>query len=91
MNIKTNTMKFLQNQIKTKKDIAYYIADLYDNNMMYHFDDDAEDILSNESGFSEPAFTEEQCKLLNARRDEMLALDYDYAFECVCELLEDNN
>jgi hypothetical protein len=91
MNIKTNTMKFLQNQIKTKKDIAYYIADLYDNNMMYHFDDDAEDILSNESGFSDQAFTDEQCKLLNERRDEMLAIDYDYVFECACSLLEDNN
>ena len=84
-------MKFLQNQIKTKKDIAYYIIDLYDNNMMYHFDDDAENILSNESGFSEPAFTNDQCKLLNVRRDEMLAIDYDYAFECACALLEDNN
>jgi len=89
MNLKTNTMKFLQNEIKTKKDIAYYIADLYDNNMMYHFDDEAEDILSNISGFSDRAFTDEQCKLLNERRDEMLAIDYDYAFERVCALLED--
>jgi len=91
MNIKTNTMKFLQNQIKTKKDIAYYIADLYDHDMMYHFDDDAEDILSFKSGFTEPAFTEDQCKLLNQRRNEMLAIDYDYAFECACSLLEYNN
>ena len=84
-------MKFLQNEIKTKKDIDYYIADLYDNNMMYHFDDEAEDILSNESGFSESAFTNDQCKLLNKRRDEMFAIDYDYAFECACALIEDNN
>jgi hypothetical protein len=46
-------MKFLQNEIKTKKDIAYYITDLYDNNMMYHFDDDAEDILRNAISESE--------------------------------------
>lgn len=84
-------MKFLHNQIKTKKDIAYYITDLYDNNMMYHFDDDAEDILSFKSGFSEPAFTIDQCKLLNERRDEMLAIDYDYAFECALALIEYNN
>jgi hypothetical protein len=89
MNLKTNKMKFLNDQIKTKKDIAYYITDLYDNNMLYHFDDDAQDVLSFTSNFESRAFTDEQYKLLNKRRDEMFAIDYDYAFECALALLED--
>lgn len=81
-------MKFLQDQIKTKKDIKNYIDNLALNNMMYHFDDDAKDILSNESSSSKQAFTEEQCILLNARTNEMLELDYDYAFDYACEVLD---
>ena len=88
MNIKTNTMKFLQNKIESLEDIKSYIDNLLINDMMYHFDDYAEDILSYKSGFSEPAFTTEQCDLLNARTNEMLELNYDYAFEYACELLE---
>lgn len=80
-------MKFLNNQIKSLEDIKSYIDNLVINNMMYHFDDDAEDILSNESGFSDQAFTDEQCKLLNARTNEMLELNYDYAFEYALEYL----
>ena len=83
MNLKTNTMKFLNNKLKTKKDIAYYITDLYDHDMLYHFDDDANDIES----FTK-AFTKAQCKLIDKRRDEMLAINYDYAFECALSLLE---
>jgi hypothetical protein len=75
-------MKFLQNKIESKQDIANYITNLFDNNMMYHFDDEAEDILSYSSGFEASAFTNDQCKLLNTRRDEMFEIDYDYAFEC---------
>ena len=82
-------MKFLQNKIESLEDIKNYIDNLTINNMMYHFDDDAEDILSNESGFSDRAFTNDQCKLLNARANEMLELNYDYAFEYACLVLED--
>lgn len=81
-------MKFLQNQIKSLEDIKSYIDNLATNNMMYHFDDDAKDILSNESGFSDRAFTDKHCELLNARTNEMLELNYEYAFEYACELLE---
>ena len=81
-------MKFLQNEIKTKKDIAYYIADLYDNNMMYHFEDDPIDVININD---EAVFTPHECDLLNKRRDEMFAIDYDYAFECARALIEDNN
>ena len=91
MNIKTNTMKFLHNQIKSLEDIKSYIDNLLINDMMYHFDDDAEDILSFKSDFSEPAFTTEQCDLLNTRTNEMLELNYDYAFEYACSIIEEIN
>lgn len=81
-------MKFLNKQIKTKKDIKNFIDNLVANKMMYHFEDYAKDILSQASGFVEPAFTPEQCKLLDKRTDEMLDVDYDYTFEYSCEVLE---
>lgn len=84
-------MKFLNNQIKSLEDIKSYIDNLLINDMMYHFDDDAEDILSFKSGFTEPAFTTEQCELLNARTNEMLELNYDYAFEYACSIIEEIN
>ena len=82
-------MKFLNKQIKNKKDIKNYIDNLVANNMMYHFEDDATDILSRASGFTKPAFTPEQCILLDIRSYEMLNVDYDYTFEYACEVLED--
>ena len=82
-------MTFLNKQIKNKKDIKNYIDNLVANNMMYHFEDDATDILSQVSGFTKPAFTPEQCILLDIRSYEMLNVDYDYTFEYACEVLED--
>jgi hypothetical protein len=82
-------MKFLTKQIKTKKDIKNYIDNLVENHMMYHFEDDAKDILSRVSGFTKPAFTSEQCILLDQRSNEMLNVDYDYTFEYACYVLED--
>ena len=82
-------MTFLNKQIKNKKDIKNYIDNLVKNNMMYHFEDYAKDILSQVSGFTKPAFTPEQCLLLDIRSDEMLNVDYDYTFEYVCEVLDD--
>lgn len=81
-------MEFLNKKIKSIKDIENYIDKLVINNMMYHFEDDAKDILSNTSGFTKQAFTLEQCKLLNCRTKEMLELDYDYAFEYALLVLE---
>lgn len=81
-------MKFLNKQIKTKQDIKNYIDNLVANNMMYHFEDDAKDILSRASGFTKPAFTPEQCELLDKRSNEMLSVDYDYTFEYSCKVLE---
>ena len=84
-------MTFLNKQIKTKQDIKNYIDNLVENNMLYHFEDDAKDILSSKSNFSEPAFTPEQCILLDARSIEMLQVDYDYTFDYACQVLEDLN
>jgi hypothetical protein len=75
-------MKFLQNEIKTKKDIAYYIDNLYNNDMLYHFDDDAKDIINFQD------FSNDTTDLLNARTDEALSIDYDYALEYICKLLK---
>jgi hypothetical protein len=73
-------MKFLNNKINTLEDIKEYIRNLVSNDMLYNFDDDAEDIMHTVDNVSVALFTEEQCKLVNERRDEMLDLDYDYAF-----------
>jgi hypothetical protein len=89
MNLKINNMTFLNKQIKTKKDIKDFIDYLVLNNMMYHFEDDAKDILSRVSGFTKPAFTPEQCVLLDQRSTEMLNVDYDYTFKYACYVLED--
>jgi hypothetical protein len=44
MNLKTNKMKFLNNKINTLEDVREYIDNLVSNDMLYNFDDDAEDI-----------------------------------------------
>ena len=76
-------MKFLEKQIKTKKDIKNYIDNLVINNMMYHFEDDSRDI---------PAFelrlTQEQLDLLDIRSTEMLNVNYNYTFDYACKVLE---
>ncbi len=74
-------MKFLNNKINTLEDIKEYIDNLVSNDMLYNFDDDAEDIMHTVDNVSVALFTKEQCKLVNKRRDEMLNLNYDYAFE----------
>ena len=81
-------MQFLQTKITTIEDIKSYIDNLAKNSMIYHFDDDAEDIItfvdiSREE--TEPAFTADQVKLLNERTAEMLKLDYDFAFDYLVE------
>ena len=81
-------MEFLNKKIKSIEDIKNYIDNLFINNMMYHFEDDAKDVLSNTSNFIKQAFTLEQSKLLNSRTKEMLELDYEYAFEYALSLLE---
>jgi hypothetical protein len=80
-------MKFLNNKIKTKQDIKSFIDNLAAKHMLYHFDDDAQDIYTRNN---ERAFTDEQCILLNQRTDEMFEVDADYAFEYTLENYLDN-
>lgn len=75
-------MQFLNNKIETKQDVKNYIDNLQANNMLYHFEDDAEDIVDFQD------LSKEVLNLLNTRTDEVLSIDYDYAFEYICELLE---
>ncbi|MFY8170250.1 MAG: hypothetical protein ACOVK2_03935 [Candidatus Fonsibacter sp.] len=75
-------MKFLQNEIKSLEDIKNYIDNLKANNMMYHFDDDARDIVNFQD------LSEDILDLLDIRTNEALSIDYDYSFNYVCELLE---
>ncbi len=75
-------MKFLNNQIKTKRDIENYIDNLASNDLMYHFDDNARDIVSFEENISQ-----EHLDLLDIRTNEMLDIDYDYAFEYALKIM----
>lgn len=75
-------MKFLQNKITNQKEIKNYIDNLQSNNMLYHFDDDARDIVDFQN------LSEDILDLLDTRTNEALSIDYDYAFEYICELLE---
>jgi hypothetical protein len=82
MNLKINNMKFLQNKITNQKEIKNYIDNLQSNNMLYHFDDDARDIVDFQN------LSEDILDLLDTRTNEVISIDYDYAFKYICELLE---
>ena len=75
-------MKFLQNKITNQKEIKNYIDNLQSNSMLYHFDDDARDIVDFQN------LSEDILDLLDTRTNEALSIDYDYAFGYICELLE---
>ena len=74
-------MNLLKKEIKTRKDIVNYINFLESEDMLYHFDDDACDILSRVSDHSIQLFTNEESILIDKRRDEMLKLDYEFTFD----------
>ena len=75
-------MKFLNNKITNQADIKNYIDNLQSNNMLYHFDDDAKDIVDFQN------LSEDILDLLDTRTNEALSIDCDYAFEYICALLE---
>jgi hypothetical protein len=74
-------MNLLKKEIKTRKDIVNYINFLESEDMLYHFDEDACDILSRVSDHSIQLFTDEESILIDKRRDEMLKLDYEFTFD----------
>ena len=78
----------MKNKIKSIEDVKAFVQYLIDNDQLYHFEDDPIDVININD---EAVFTPHECDLLNKRRDEMFAIDYDYAFECARALIEDNN
>jgi hypothetical protein len=80
-------MNLLKKRIKTIEDIVNYIDFLESQDMLYHFDDDACDVLSRVSDHSVQLFTDEECVLVDRRRNEMLKLDYEFAFDYACTKL----
>lgn len=81
-------MNLLKKRIVSREDIVNYIDYLVSEDMLYHFDDDAVDILSRVSDHSESLFTEQEAILVDKRRDEMLNLDYDFTFEYALTKIE---
>jgi hypothetical protein len=81
-------MNLLKKRIVSREDIVNYIDYLVSEDMLYHFDDDAVDILSRVSDHSESLFTEQEAILVDRRRDEMLNLDYEFAFEYALTKIE---
>jgi hypothetical protein len=74
-------MNLMSKTIKTREDISNYIDFLESEDMLYHFDEDACDILSRVSDHSIQLFTDEESILIDKRRDEMLKLDYEFTFD----------
>jgi len=81
-------MNLLKKEIRTKQDIINYIDLLHLKNMLYHFDEDADQILCHKSNFSVRAFTDEECIYLDKRREEMLCLDYDFVFDYLIHIYD---
>jgi hypothetical protein len=81
-------MNLLKRRIKSREDIVSYIDFLVSEDMLYHFDDDAVDILTRVSDHELSLFTDEEAVLVDKRRDEMLSVDYDFAFEYALTKIE---
>ena len=82
--------EFMQNAISTREQARQFVEDLNENSMLFHFDDDPADILSNRSGFSEALFTEEECVYVAQRVEEMFdTIGYDDAMQLLCDMFED--
>ena len=60
---------YLTTPITNNEQAKKYICDLYFDGNLYHLDEYASSIINFKTG--EPAFTPEQCELLDKRRDEV--------------------
>jgi hypothetical protein len=61
--------EYMTTPITNNEQAKKYICDLYFDHNLYHLDEFAEDIVSFKT--NKPAFTPEECVLLNQRRDEV--------------------
>lgn len=60
---------YMTTPITNNEEAKKYICDLYFDGNLYHLDEFASSIISFKT--SKPAFTHEECKLLDQRRDEV--------------------
>ena len=60
---------YLTTPITNNEQAKKYICDLYFDGNLYHLDEYASSIINFQTG--EPAFTPEECELLDKRRDEV--------------------
>lgn len=71
--------------INTPDEAKEYLKTLHDNNLLFHLDDDPEDMISTVSG--EPTFTKEEVPLVRERVKEVFQQLKD-PFEYIIDVLE---
>jgi hypothetical protein len=82
--------EFMTIAISTRKQAVEFVNQLNENSMLFHFDDDPADILSNRSGHSEALFTEEECVYVAKRVEEMFdTIGYDDAMQLLCDAYDE--
>ena len=83
--------EFMTIAISTREQAVEFVKELNENSMLFHFDDDPADILSNRSGFSEALFTDEECAYIAQRVEEMFnTIGYDDAMQLLCDIYEES-
>jgi hypothetical protein len=71
-------MEFLNDKINTKSEAKSFINNLFNEDKLFHFDDDPREIIDI-TGTS--IFTEKECLLLDERLNEMFLTGFDcYAY-----------
>jgi hypothetical protein len=77
----------MNKEIKTTEDVKAFVQYLIDNDQLYHFDDEPNDIINRDN---EAVFTVEECNLINQRIEEIYAIDaIEVAFDYANKYLED--
>ena len=77
----------LHKPITTIQEAKQYIDFLYENNILYHLDEDSRNIVNFETNLSfEDIYTNEELDAMDARNDEMSGLDWDKHEYC-CQIL----
>lgn len=75
---------YMTKKIKSNKEAQRFITELYFDDNLYHFDEHAENIINFKTG--ERAFTDEECKLLDQRVDEVFEYISDPFILCLALL-----
>lgn len=80
-------MYYFNQKIKSHDKAKKFIKRMVDDDLLFHFDDDPRDIITKYNEEYEQLFSENQCKHLDRRVNELFRYLGD-PFEYVCELLE---